>query len=253
MTLSLYPTRLTEAHLKHAYPECWDEELKSTVRLWLRDLQAGIRPLTPRTIQTLRERFIRYTLHLETMGTSPVNLATCLDLKVLYTVISSFPVESYSNRHNTFYSVHSLARFLVNLGELDEPYLLKLKKFRPRRVIPPKRTAIRNQEMLELLRSAITLEDFRTNWKCLVTKTIVEMLTCTGLRNSELCQLRLSDVSIEKCVIQVYLGKGRKNRQIGVSKSLLPYLQEYLDARLRIETESLSFFLNSSGLPFNPV
>jgi len=111
MRLSLFPTRLTEAHPQHAYPDHWDEELKSTARLWLKDLQTGIRPLTPRSIQTLRERFIRYTFHLKALGISTVTLTDCLNLKGLYSVISSLPIKSYSNRHNTFYAVHSLARF----------------------------------------------------------------------------------------------------------------------------------------------
>ncbi len=114
MALSLFPSHLTPEHLEAAYPIHWDIELQQTVRFWLKDLQNGMRPLTLRTIQTTRERFFRYTLILKTAyNYNSLSLATCLDLKIVYDVISSFPIESYSNRHNTFYAIFSLARYLL--------------------------------------------------------------------------------------------------------------------------------------------
>src|SRR5690349_4086056 len=112
MPLSLFPSHLTPEHLEHAYPDHWDVELKQTVKFWLKDLQNGMRPLTLRTIQTSRERFFRYTLTLKTdYGYESLSIADCLNLKTIYAVITSFPVESYSNRHNTFYAIFSLARY----------------------------------------------------------------------------------------------------------------------------------------------
>jgi integrase len=253
MTLSLYPTVLTEEHLKNGYPEFWDDELKNTVRLWLKDLQSGSRPLTRRTIQTLRERFIRYTCYLNNaMGFESLTLKDCLEIKTIYTAISSFPAESYSNRHNTYYAVHSLARFMLQLGEIDESFLLKLKKFRPKRVVPPKRTSLRNTLLLEELRSLITTDNFKGARKCLTIRTILETLTQTGLRNTELCNLSLEDVDLTNQRIIVKLGKGRKNRQVGIPKSLLPYLEEYLSQRLERDVQTNRFFLNLFGLPYKP-
>jgi integrase len=253
MTLSLYPTVLTEEHFSNAYPEHWDTELKTTVKLWLKDLQSGARPLTHRTIQTLRERFIRYTCYLnKAMGFETVTIKDCLEIKTVYTAISSFPAESYSNRHNTYYAVHSLARFMLQLGEIDDGFLLKLKKFRPKRVVPAKRTSIRNTLVLEELRSVITQDNFKSAGICLTIRTILETLIQTGLRNTELCNLSLDDIDLANQRIKVKLGKGRKNRQIGIPKSLLPHLENYLPQRLQRDVPTNRFFLNLFGLPYKP-
>jgi integrase len=253
MPLCLYPNVLTEAHLNHAYPEHWEEALKTTVKLWLKDLQSGARPLTPRTIQTMRERFIRYTCYLNrSLGFETVTLKACLDIKTVYTVISSFPVESYSNRHNTYYAVHSLARFMLHLGEIEESYLLRLNKFRPKRVIPPKRTSIRDTQVLEKLRSVINQQNFKGAGSCLTIRTIMETFTQTGLRNTELCNLCIDDVDLANQRILVRLGKGRKTRHVGITKGLLSYLEDYRNQRLRRDAPTNRFFLNLFGLPYKP-
>lgn len=254
MPLSLFPSVLTPEHFESAFPPHWEPELKNTVRFWLKDLKQGMRPLTLRSIQTLRERFIRYSLKLKTeFGYDPLSLAQCLDIKTVYSVISSFPIESYSNRHNTFFAVHSLARFLIQVGDLDEGYILKLKKFRPKRVVPPKRTVLRDTETLEKVRAVLVRKNFRYERSYLTALTIVETLIHTGLRNTELCQLKLTDVDLPNQRLQVYLGKGRKNRQVGLPASLRPTLERYLQKRLAFPTESPYFFLNTAFTPFHTV
>lgn len=254
MTLSLFPSVLTPEHFESAFPTHWEPELKNTVRFWLKDLKQGMRPLTLRSIQTLRERFIRYSLKLKTeFGYDSLSLAQCLDIKTVYSVISSFPIESYSNRHNTFFAVHSFARFLIQVGDLDESYILKLKKFRPKRVVPPKRTVLRDTETLEEVRAVLIRENFRYERSYLTALTVVETLIHTGLRNTELCQLKLTDVDLLNQRLQVYLGKGRKNRQVGIPASLRPILERYLQKRQTFPTESPYFFLNTALTPFHTV
>lgn len=52
----------------------------------------------------------------------------------------------------------------------------------------------------------------------LLNKTIIVTLAYTGLRVSELCNLRIQDVDLANGKIFVYLGKGKK------SKKRHPYL-----------------------------
>jgi integrase len=210
-----------------------------------------MRPLTLRTIQTSRERFFRYTLTLKAeYGYEALSLIDCLNLKTIYAVITSFPVESYSNRHNTFYAIFSLARYLVQIGELDESFLVKLKKFRPKRVVPPKRTVLRDTDMIAALRAVLVLENFKNQWSYQIACTVVETLMQTGLRNTELCQLKLSDVDLTNQRLNVYLGKGRKNRKVGIPAGLIPILQEYLTYRLQRPVDNPYFFLNFENQPY---
>lgn len=96
---ALFPSRYDSQKVLDL-PEYWDEDLKGWVTLWIQDLQAGVQPATPQTVRTFRARFIRYAAYIqETMERSPVTLADCLDIRLLYSRIASFPIESFSNRH----------------------------------------------------------------------------------------------------------------------------------------------------------
>jgi integrase/recombinase XerD len=62
----------------------------------------------------------------------------------------------------------------------------------------------------------------------------------------------LETVDLENGRILVYLGKGRKSRQIGITSGLLPCLQEYWAERFKRMTNSTHFMLNSENTPYNP-
>jgi site-specific recombinase XerD len=254
MTQILYPQALTSQHIETCYPVFWDEELIRLVRFWLKDLMAGVRPLTIRTIQTYRERFIRYTVSLrEDLKASTIELDDCLKLENVYAAISRMEIESFSNRHNTFYAIHSFGRFLIRISKLEEEYIPRLMKFRPKRIVAPKRTVLRDQATVGQVRRAIKRDDFKNDWGYLSTKTIVETFMATGLRCFELCQLSLDDVCLNDRVIIVRKGKGRKNRCVGISGQLLPVLEDYLMLRNTRNTTSNNFFLNFENMPFHTV
>ncbi len=58
-------------------------------------------------------------------------------------------------------------------------------------------------------------------------KTIIEFLFSCGLRVSELCHLKFSDVSVEDKYIHIH-GKGNKHRLVPISDKALNDLKEYL-------------------------
>jgi integrase/recombinase XerD len=59
-------------------------------------------------------------------------------------------------------------------------------------------------------------------------KTIVTMLMETGIRNSELCGITLDDIKGDSIRI---LGKGSKERYVGISKPLMLQLTKYMRVR----------------------
>jgi integrase/recombinase XerD len=249
----LFPSQYNAKNILNL-PEYWDSELTRWVKLWIQDLQSGIQPATAQTVRTHRARFIRYTTYIyEQNGQQQqLSIADCLEITNLYGRISSYPVESYSNRHCTFFSLRSFAQYLIKLGQLEEGYLIKIKPFRPKRVVPAKRTVLRDKEMLEKFRGAIQKEHYESDWSYLTVKTIMETLIQTGLRSSELAGLRLEDTDLMSNRLTVYLGKGRKSRVIGIPKSLNPFLERYLEQRLKVANGE-SFFLNGKQLPLQPV
>lgn len=58
-------------------------------------------------------------------------------------------------------------------------------------------------------------------------KAMLELLYATGLRISELCNLKITDVDIHNCFVRVY-GKGNKERIVPVTDLALKYLEIYV-------------------------
>ena len=80
-------------------------------------------------------------------------------------------------------------------------------------------------------------------------KTILELLYATGLRASELTNLKLNQVDITRGIIRV-MGKGGKERIIPVGETALAWLKSYIDlvrSQLAINDDNLFIFLSNKG------
>jgi site-specific recombinase XerD len=58
-------------------------------------------------------------------------------------------------------------------------------------------------------------------------RVILATLYTTGLRVAELCELKGTDIDSGRMVINVRQGKGKRDRQVGLSSDLLPLLRQY--------------------------
>lgn len=228
----LFPAHYDTVNILN-FPDFWEPDLVKWCAMWIQDLQSGVQPLTPASLRSYQARFIRYTQFIHGQTGKTVNLAECLDISTLYSRISSFPIESFSNRHNTFYALHSLARFLIKLGQLDEGHIARMKPFRPKRVIPAKKTVLRDEKMVMLFKEALQHGQYYSKWSCLSVTTIIETLIQPGLRSAELSGLRMQDVDLVNRRLLVNLGKGRKSRTVGITEGLHEVLTVYLEARMK--------------------
>jgi integrase/recombinase XerD len=59
-------------------------------------------------------------------------------------------------------------------------------------------------------------------------KCILMLTYAAGLRRSELLNLRIGDVDLDRCVVFIRGGKGRKDRQSVMAQSLVPLIEQYL-------------------------
>ena len=73
-------------------------------------------------------------------------------------------------------------------------------------------------------------------------KAMIEMLYATGMRISELVNLKMTDVDMKRCVVKVF-GKGSKERLVPFGETALDSLRSYLNER--DQSSSKEIFLSN--------
>lgn len=94
-------------------------------------------------------------------------------------------------------------------------------------------------------------------------RAIVEVLYATGIRNSELCGLKVSDVDFEAHTLHVRHGKGGKQRIVPLGRSAQEAIERYLEvsraasppsrSRTSLARQPDTLFLSRFQTPLNPV
>jgi integrase/recombinase XerD len=74
-------------------------------------------------------------------------------------------------------------------------------------------------------------------------RAMLELMYAAGLRVSELCGLKVSDVDLDGAIVTCH-GKGSKQRRIPIGKSAVHWVQRYLAVRERLGSDSPVLFLN---------
>ncbi len=79
-------------------------------------------------------------------------------------------------------------------------------------------------------------------------KAMLELLYGTGLRISELLDLRVYDVDFENCIVRC-IGKGSKERIVPIGEYVIEYLNKYIEKRtLLLKKKNTDYlFLNNEG------
>jgi integrase/recombinase XerD len=152
--------------------------------------------------------------------------------------LSGHTINCYPRSLRIFFS------WLVSEGVIDANPFERVKIPRPPQKVIPTFTDSQIQELLNVicLRRA---EGYRDH-------AIILTLLDTGLRVSELCGLKLSNLWLEDGMVKV-LGKGNKERLIPVGKNVQRYLWRYIN-RYRPEPAGANcdfLFLTREGRPLN--
>jgi integrase/recombinase XerD len=85
-------------------------------------------------------------------------------------------------------------------------------------------------------------------------RAIVEVLYSTGIRRMEIIALKLYDLSLDRGVVLVRQGKGKKDRYVPIGERAIAWLQKYIyEARpqLAMEPDDMTLFLTAQGEPFS--
>ncbi len=121
-------------------------------------------------------------------------------------------IEKGYSKSSVYLHIRALEAFFTFLG-LNELSKLKPPK-RPQRVP----TYLTDEDVRALIKNAETLRD----------KVIIEMLAYTGVRVSELCHLKLSDIDLNRKSIRIRSGKGDKDRIVLFKDNILTDLNLYI-------------------------
>ena len=124
---------------------------------------------------------------------------------------------------------------------LDEELINK----NPCRSIAP----IKFTKEVKLPFSAIEIDAIRSACKNKKERAIVEVLLSSGVRVSELCTIRISDINFDTLSVIVKEGKGSKQRTVYINELASKHLVEYLTAR-NVNGDYL--FYNKKKQPLNP-
>ncbi len=137
------------------------------------------------------------------------------------------------------YAIRSFFSFLMKNGKLKENPFDFINTPKIDKKIPQ---ILTEKEMIMFLDS-LSQENFFE----LRNKACFELLYATGLRVSELTNLKIQDIDFTECVLRV-MGKGKKERIVPFNDKAKEILLKYLDeAEMKFKVKNEFIFLNSRG------
>jgi len=174
--------------------------------------------------------------------------------------ISKASVEAYITFLNSMYKPRSVKRKIASvkcfLHYLEECGYLDNNPFHDMRICLPKGLSLPRVIPMTTIRAMLLMARNQTessgtsysHFSALRNEALLEMLFATGMRVSEICDLRAEDIDLVEGLVFVH-GKGNRERIIEIeNQEVLSILNRYNQNR-PINTEY--FFLNNRGAPLS--
>ena len=129
-------------------------------------------------------------------------------------------------------------------------FLAKYPKINPIKKLPKPRLEKRIPKHLTVTEASFIIEwikchKFRYKYEQSRALAIISTFLYTGIRLSELLNLKLSDILFEEKIIIVRAGKGNKDRTVPIIGRLEVYLKKYLLDRQKIQKDNIYFFVST--------
>lgn len=176
---------------------------KNTIDAYMRDLTS----------------FLSYLTNVKRVET--INDVTVEDVNSYFKFAQNLSVKSRARMAS---SIRAFIKFITMSGmktslDIDDVQLPKL---------PRKLPDVLSREEVEILINSIQGEDFLS----VRDRAILELLYATGMRVTELCNLKIENVDFNEQLIRV-VGKGNKERIVPVGLSALKSLDRWMNERSR--------------------
>ena len=143
-------------------------------------------------------------------------------------------------------SLKSFFKYQLKMGHIEMSPMMTISALKVSRRLP---SFIAEKDISHLL----TGENFPSDWEGKMNLLIIEILYETGIRLSELINLKERHVDRSASVIKV-LGKGNKERLIPVNNQLLRKIEEYiLEKKIQFpESSGIYLLINKKGKMLYP-
>ena len=180
------------------------------------------------------EDYFNY-LHIENMSYKDI---TYNDLMPLFEHFETNKLSNKSIRRHIS-SIKGFYKYLVNNDIVNSNPFIYVKLPKKEQKLPRYLTI---EELLEIFNSL----EIKTNYD-LRNRLILELMYATGVRVSELVNIKVLDIDFTNNSIKV-LGKGSKERMVYYNEVARTYLEKYLKIYPSLNKKNLSFlFLNYKG------
>ncbi len=137
--------------------------------------------------------------------------------------------------------VSSLKSFYKFLQKINQVQINPLINHQPLKVAKTVQVPFSEKEIVEVFK--INEKD---DFKSVRNKLIIELFYTTGIRRSELINIKISDVDFNNEIVKI-LGKRNKERFIPLLKIVQTSIHKYLNYRLKINTKESYLFVTLKG------
>ena len=194
------------------------------------------RNLSPETISKYKYNLIVFEKY---MLNKNVNLFDVTQYNIIDFLTNYFKNKGVSSKTNSITSINNFYIYLIKDKRIDINPCENIDRPKLKKKLPDVLTVNEVDKLLDI--PLHTKEDYRN-------KAILEVLYATGIRISELTNLKINDVDFTNKVVRVF-GKGSKERIVPINKYALKYIGMYLDIRGSFLKGKLTdyIFLNSKG------
>jgi integrase/recombinase XerC/integrase/recombinase XerD len=212
-----WPNTLS-GHLNYVDIITSDTTLLGQLRIFL--LSCKVNELSPRTIDDYSQKVGAFVLFCQSQGAKEPQEVTPNHVRVFLLVLRERIQPS--SVHDYYGCVNRFCNWLVSEGILEHSPMERMKPPRvPKQVIQPF-----SQEDIRRMLVVFSEDSFRGHRNTAVILTFLD----TGLRLSELADIKLQDIDFDNGIIKV-MGKGRKERFVRVGKESQRAILRYLLTR----------------------
>lgn len=229
------------------------EDWEALEKNWFDALKSGIftrKPVSPNTVTHYEQGIKDYWEYLK----EPKRVEN-LTIEKLRIALSNVKMDHehknchYGIRLRFYMAYRSLTSYLIYKGIRTEKDILDTKPYLPRRVYPARKTVLQEGAYEKLLRHNDSMRANRTDFDISATRTLIMLMSLAGLRVSEACNLKVYQADLKERILRVHLGKGFKDRRVGITLDLAGQIADYL--KLRPDSEHENLLLSRNGRPLD--